>query len=141
MRSRAAPSGILERNGNGVAACLKGESRHARARILGGVIAFNKRSSTMNCHVRNISPAGAKVALTNAAVIPDQFDLSIAQKARSYRARMVWRGVNEAGVAFLSEYTQDVPVPLEWVKRLRDSETEKAVLRQRIAQLTERDAV
>jgi hypothetical protein len=54
---------------------------------------------------------------------------------------MVWRGVNEAGVAFLSEYTQDVPVPLEWVKRLRDSETEKAVLRQRIAQLTERDAV
>jgi hypothetical protein len=108
---------------------------------LGGVIAFNKRSSTMNCYVRNISPAGAKVALTNAAVIPDQFDLSIAQKERSYRARMVWRGANEAGVAFLSEYTQDMPVPLEWVKRLRDSETEKAVLRQRIAQLTERGAV
>jgi hypothetical protein len=72
---------------------------------------------------------------------PDQFDLSIAQKERSYRARMVWRGANEASVAFLSEYTQDMPVPLEWVKRLRDSETEKAVLRQRIAQLTERGAV
>src|SRR5262245_15040668 len=73
---------------------------------LGGVIAFNKRRSTMSCHVRNISPAGAKVALTNATVIPDQFDLAIAQKDRLYRARMVWRGVNEAGVAFLSEYSQ-----------------------------------
>jgi integrase len=66
---------------------------------LGGVIAFNKRRSTMNCFVRNISAAGARVALGNAAVIPDQFDLAIAQKERSYRARMVWRGANEAGVA------------------------------------------
>jgi PilZ domain-containing protein len=108
---------------------------------LGGVIAFNKRGSTMSCHVRNISSAGAKVALTNAAVIPDQFDLSIAQKQRSYRARMVWRGVNEAGVAFLSEYADDVPVPLDWVRRLRDCETEKAVLRRRISQLTESGAI
>ena len=94
--------------------------KSARSRTyFGGVIAFNKRSSTMNCHVRNISPAGAKVALTNAAVIPDQFDLSIAQKARSYRARMVWRGANEAGIAFLGEYTQYLPVSMDWVKRLR----------------------
>src|SRR5262245_17751977 len=108
---------------------------------LGGVIAFNKRRSTMSCHVRNISPAGAKVALTNAAVIPDQFDLSIAQKERSYRARMVWRGANEAGIAFLAEYTQDLPVSMDWVRRLRKSEAEKAVLRQRLTQLTESGAV
>ena len=116
--------------------------KSARSRTyLGGVIAFNKRTSTMSCHVRNISPAGAKVALTNAAVIPDQFELAIAQKDRLYRARMVWRGVNEAGVAFLSEYSQDVPVPLEWVKRLRESEAEKAALRQRITRLTEGSAI
>lgn len=108
---------------------------------LGGVIAFNKRRSTMNCYVRNISAAGARVALTNAAVIPDQFDLAIAQKERSYRARMVWRGADEAGVAFLSEYTQDVPVPLDWVRRLHDCEAEKAVLRRRLSQLTESGAI
>jgi hypothetical protein len=108
---------------------------------LGGVIAFNKRRSTMNCYVRNISAAGARVALTNAAVIPDQFDLAIAQKERSYRARMVWRGADEAGVAFLSEYTQDVPVPLDWVRRLHDCETEKAILRRRLSQLTESGAI
>src|SRR5262245_54718878 len=125
MRSRAlqlvvgaAPSGILDAKWEW-SCCMFERRKSARARTyLGGVIAFNKRSSTMNRHVRNISPAGAKVALTNAAVIPNQFDLSIAQKEHSYRARMVWRGANEAGVAFLSEYTQDVPVPLEWVKRL-----------------------
>lgn len=79
--------------------------------------------------------------MTNAAVIPDQFDLAIAQKERSYRARMVWRGADEAGVAFLSEYTQDVPVPLDWVRRLHDCETEKAILRRRLSQLTESGAI
>src|SRR5215470_2144336 len=107
---------------------------------LGGTIAFNRRRSTMDCHVRNFSPAGAKVAFTNAASIPDQFDLSIGRTERSFRARMVWRGANEAGVAFLSEYEQAVPVPLEWAKRLRECEAEKAALRRRIAQLTDNGA-
>jgi len=40
---------------------------------------------------------GARVHLTNTAVIPDQFDLTVARKERSFRARMVWRSV-EAGV-------------------------------------------
>ena len=69
-----------------------------------GTIAFNKRKSTMDCHVRNVSAGGAKVAFTNTAVIPDQFDLTIARKDRSFSARMVWRGVNEAGVVFVNEY-------------------------------------
>jgi hypothetical protein len=53
---------------------------------------------------------------------------------------MVWRGVNEAGVAFLGEYDQAVPIPLEWAKRLRECEAEKAALRRRIAQLTDNSA-
>jgi PilZ domain-containing protein len=137
----SAPNGILHRE-MGMECCMAERRKSVRSRTyLGGVIAFNKRRSTMNCYVRNISAAGARVALTNAAVIPDQFELAIAQKERSYRARMVWRGANEAGVAFLSEYTQDVSVPLDWVRRLRDSETEKAVLRRRISQLTENGAI
>ncbi len=113
----------------------------ARSRTyLGGTIAFNKRKSTMDCHVRNVSHGGAKVAFTNAVVIPDQFDLTIARKDRSFSARMVWRGANEAGVAFVSEYEQAVPIPLEWAKRLRECEAEKAALRKRLAQLTETSA-
>ncbi|HEX3340268.1 MAG TPA: PilZ domain-containing protein [Pseudolabrys sp.] len=115
--------------------------KRLRARTcFGGTIAFNQRKSTMDCHVRNFSLAGARVAFTNAAAVPDQFDLRIARKERSFKVRMVWRGINEAGVAFLGEYEQAVPIPMEWAKRLRECETEKAALRRRIAQLTDSSA-
>lgn len=114
----------------------------ARSRtLLGGVIAFNNRASTMDCQVRNLSAGGAKVIFSNTAVVPDQFDLKIARKERSFRARMIWRAPNEAGVVFLNEYDQDVPVPLEWAKRLRDCEAEKTALRKRIAQLSENSGI
>jgi PilZ domain-containing protein len=72
--------------------------------LLGGMIAFNNRASTMDCQVRNMSARGAKVTFSNTAVVPDHFDLKIAHTERSFRARMIWRAPNEAGVAFLSEY-------------------------------------
>ena len=62
---------------------------------------------------------------------------------------MVWRSVDEAGVTFLGEYN---PASHSWVntimkcpyldlaRRLRQSENEKAVLRKRIARLTENGA-
>jgi len=39
-----------------------------------------------------------------------------------------------------SEYEQSMAAPIEWAKRLRACEAEKAALRRRIAQLTETDA-
>jgi len=116
--------------------------KSARSRTyLGGVMAFNKRASTMSCQVRNLSSEGAKVALNNAAAIPDQFDLTIARKDSPVRVRTVWRGFNEAGVAFSNEQAQSVQIPIEWAKRLRQSEVEKNILRQRIAELTETGAI
>jgi len=67
-----------------------------------------------------------KVTFGNTAAVPDQFDLKVARKERSFRARVIWRALNETGVSFLSEYNQDVPVPLEGAKRLHDCEAEKA---------------
>ncbi|MGB8125444.1 MAG: hypothetical protein WCF50_17285 [Pseudolabrys sp.] len=57
--------------------------------------------------MRDFSATGARVQLTNTAIVPDQFDLTIARKERSFRASMVWRSVNEAGVAFLGEYNNE----------------------------------
>jgi hypothetical protein len=48
---------------------------------------------------------------------------------------MAWRGIDEAGVEFLGEYDNDVPVPLELMQRLKDGEAENAALRRRIKQL------
>src|SRR4051794_10398275 len=67
----------------------------------GGVLAFNKRSSTMDCIVRNFSPEGARIAFKTAVTIPEEFDLEIRQKERAFRARLIWRRAQEAGVAFL----------------------------------------
>lgn len=109
---------------------------------LGGVVAFNKRSSTMDCVVRNFSPEGARIAFDAVATLPDEFDLEIRQKERAFRARMVWRGETEAGVAFLdstaqpAERAQAAPIPLDWARKLRNCESQKAELQRRVAELS-----
>src|ERR1019366_9862159 len=73
----------------------------ARARVMyGGVIACNKRQSTMNCVIRNFSEDGEKVEFDNTALLPDVIDLLIAKKNRALRAKITWRQANEAGLAF-----------------------------------------
>jgi hypothetical protein len=115
-----------------------GERRLAlRARtILGGVISFNKRRSTLDCNVRNFSTKGARVEFINSAVLPDEFDLTIARKEATFRARTVWRGEDTAGLVFLDEQTSSV-VPLDWARKLKSLETKNKALRQRIADLSE----
>jgi PilZ domain len=109
----------------------------ARCRtFLGGVIAFNRRNSSMDCVVRNLSPEGARVAFTGTAVIPEKFDLTITRQERSFSARMVWRRPDDAGVAFVAENAEAVPIPLEWAKRLRRCQAERDALRRRIEQLS-----
>jgi hypothetical protein len=103
--------------------------------FLGGMIAFNHRNSTMNCLVRNLSVGGARISFTNTVTVPDVFDLTIKQKERTLLARMVWRRADEAGIIFLNEPVARAPIPLDWARRLRDCEAEKAALRRRVVQL------
>jgi len=107
--------------------------------FFGGVIAFNGRSSTMECLVRNLSAQGARVTFTNTVTVPDEFDLTIRRKEASYRARMVWRARDEAGVVFLDPAAASAPIPIEWARRLRESQAENAALKRRVAQLSTGD--
>jgi hypothetical protein len=108
-----------------------------RARtILGGVISFNKRRSTLDCNVRNFSVHGARVEFTNTAILPDEFDLTIARKEATFRARTVWRSEDTAGVAFIDDQASDV-IPLDWARKLKAVEEQNKPLRQRIAELSE----
>ena len=68
--------------------------------FLGGVVTFAKGRSAIECIVRNFSGGGAKVVFAGTAIVPDAFDLEVARKERTFRARMVWRRENEVGVAF-----------------------------------------
>ena len=109
--------------------------QNARARVIySGVIAYNDRSSTVDCVVRNFSEDGVKVEFDNTALLPDEIDLLIARKGRSFNAKIVWRGETEAGLAFRSA-GENRPIPLDWARRLRASESEQRKLRGRIAQL------
>lgn len=114
--------------------------KSARSRTyFGGVVAFNRRRSTLDCLVRNFSPEGAKLTFSNMAVLPDMFDLMIERKEHSFRARVAWQGSNEIGVAFLPDDVGAEPIPLQWAKRLRDCEVEKDALRRRVDQLSTAD--
>ena len=104
--------------------------------FFGGEIAFNQRASSMGCLVRNLTSQGAMLALANSAAIPDKFDLNIDRKARSFRARTVWRHVDEAGVEFVEENAGAEPLPIETVRRLRREKAEKEALRRRVEELT-----
>jgi PilZ domain len=54
-------------------------------------IVFNNRMSTIDCIIKNISPSGAKVALSSSYAVPTEFDIDIPQKGRTHRARLIWR--------------------------------------------------
>ncbi|MGC1625069.1 MAG: PilZ domain-containing protein [Pseudolabrys sp.] len=68
----------------------------------------------MDCRVRDFSATGARVHLTNTAIVPDQFDLTIARKERSFRARMVWRSSMRPGSLSWANTTKKSPCRWSW---------------------------
>jgi hypothetical protein len=101
--------------------------------FLGGVAEFNERGSTMDCVVRNLSEHGACVEFNSSVGIPDQMNLTIARKGRSFLARMIWRQANRVGLAFRAMITDAPESDLD--ARLRRSEQKKRQLQRRINQL------
>src|SRR4051794_31830400 len=102
----------------------------------GGQIASSERRPLMECLVRNISADGARLLFTRLRTVPEEFDLLVHKNERSFRARMIWRRADEAGVAFLEPRPDCSPVSLDLVRRLRRCEAEKAALQRRVAELS-----
>ncbi|WP_426442628.1 PilZ domain-containing protein [Bradyrhizobium genosp. P] len=106
----------------------------ARDKVLyGGVAAVNEHGTTMDCVVRNISDTGACVEFDTAAKLPEEMNLTVARKGRSYLTRLIWRQANKVGLAFRI-MTSDTPVS-DLDERLRRSEIKKRQLQRRIKQL------
>jgi hypothetical protein len=101
--------------------------------FMGGVAEINDRSSTMDCVVRNFSDTGACVEFDSAARIPDELNLKISRKGRSFLARMIWRHANRVGLAFRAMVTDAPESDLD--ARLRRSEKKKQQLQRRINEL------
>jgi len=112
----------------------------SRARsFLGAKIIFNNRNSSIECLIKNISDTGARLALSEAVIVPDEFELQIPKQGRSFRARLAWRRSDEFGVQFLGQQVAEAEAPAALKARLRKLEAEKAILRARVEQLSSGD--
>jgi hypothetical protein len=109
---------------------------HRNRTYLQGEIAFNGRCSTLTCLVRNMSQNGAKIVFAATALIPNEFDVVIPNKAESRRARIVWREQLQAGIAFL-EIEKAAVVSIESARKIKKLEAECDALAARVAQLNE----
>lgn len=86
--------------------------RETRQRtFLKGRIIFNNGSSSMDCLVRDMSMSGARIALSQSAVLPEAFDLYIPQKERTYRSSLRWRRSDGIGITFADHATAGAPKP------------------------------
>ncbi|WP_128565584.1 PilZ domain-containing protein [Methylobacterium crusticola] len=107
--------------------------------FLKGRIVFNGGNSSMDCLVRDLSPSGARLMLSQTATLPDGFDLIIPAKDRVHKASLRWRRDDGVGVVFVEEETRTAtPEPALSVAALRQRvsalEAENATLRRLLAE-------
>lgn len=77
------------------------ERRQAvRHRVLkGGKIVFNAGRSVIDCQVRNVTEAGARIKVAAVVGVPAEFELRITGETPR-QCRVVWHKGQEIGVAF-----------------------------------------
>jgi len=130
----------LNRGNDMTVTTFAGERRRSTRNrtLLGGQVVFNRRQSTLDCMVRNLSQDGALLSFPGSVAVPEHFELYVPSKHRSQIVRCRWRDDGRIGVSFAEPALQeDAPIPLDLVRRLRRLEQDNAALKSRIAQLTE----
>jgi hypothetical protein len=117
------------------------EARNAfRVRsFLRGEIYIGSSGMKTECTIRDISETGARIQVSGAISIPDQFELFIPQRNRREKARMIWRNGEEAGLVFVAQAanaenkaTTPVAAP-DMTQRVQSLEDEIARLRSQLA--------
>jgi hypothetical protein len=105
--------------------------------FLGGRVQMRHLSSTLDCIIRNMSPAGGRIVLAAPALLPAAFDLNITSRDQLFRARIIWRNELHAGVAFEAPEANDSePVSLDMVRKIKRLEAENAHLARRVEELS-----
>ena len=74
----------------------------ARKRVLfGGLTVHEQGRCTVNCQIRDLSENGARIAISRRQNLPQDLYLIITRDQKAYKARLIWRRGDEAGLAFL----------------------------------------
>ena len=111
----------------------KGRSRA----MLGAHIIYNNKKSTLDCQIRNISETGARLAMSETVALPDEFELQVPHRARTYKARLRWRTGDSVGVELLDgeKSAAGNKAAAESRDRLAELEAENAALRAQVETL------
>jgi hypothetical protein len=107
--------------------------------MLGAVVMYNNKNSTLDCAIRNISETGARLVLSDSVTLPQEFDLHVPHRGRTYRARLRWRDADSVGVELFAneeavaaaERDRAPPKP----RMAQDIEAENAALRAEVHEL------
>lgn len=77
---------------------------HLRLKTLkSGKVVFNRNASIIDCVIRDLSRAGARLRFAGAPILPEQFHLEIVMadgSKRREKCRVIWRRADEMGVVF-----------------------------------------
>jgi hypothetical protein len=107
--------------------------------FLQGRIYYNNRRSTVDCLIRDLSEAGARLKLSEAITVPEAMELYIPNREEVHRARVEWRSGNEMGVSFGDEVRAPSVAPdaaqADLPTRVQRLEAEVAALRRIINEL------
>lgn len=106
---------------------------------LGGQIAFNKRSSVVDCVVRNLTGDGAKLECPPSVALPQDVDFTIECKGLQARARVMWRSNTELGLSFgngVSRSEGAEVIPIGTAQLIAKLQAANAALRQRLGELS-----
>jgi hypothetical protein len=83
-----------------------------RRTLKAGLIAFN-RAATIECQVRNLSPAGAGLDVPSQIGIPDEFTLVVEHERLKRKCRVIWRTPTRLGVEFQADGLASNPAATE----------------------------
>ena len=124
--------------------------REARQRVfLKGRIMYNNGASSLDCLVRDLSGAGARLAMSETTTLPQVFDLYVPQKDKTYRATLRWRREDGVGVGFPVEMVPAASASVSadaadagasvtmLLRRVSELEAENATLRRLLTSLAQ----
>jgi len=117
---------------------MRDRRKHPRNRTyLGGQVVYDQRYCAIDCLVRNVSQAGARLVLAGPSIVPMEFDLVIRQKGQSRRVKLVWRNEADVGVQFLDQQRAGDPLAVEAAQQIRTLKAHNRTLLRRVAELSE----
>jgi uncharacterized protein YceH (UPF0502 family) len=108
--------------------------------FLKGVVYYDNRRVSIECTVRDLSETGARIAFTSAVTVPDNIELHITAKERTYKALVRRRDQYEIGVEFEDQRSGDArrTVDADVAQRMTALEQEVIALRKIVRKLRDK---